>query len=248
VTVLLGYDPAHELFAGFDFQRHRSFSSKSPSVQVDINVVERADNEGLSFQRKSNDEIALGVRPDQLLNYSVNSLGLHRFGAESEMLPIFSKAAEGTVPQGISKLSVDRKRLVQAVSRLSRSANFARNVLSAYGHRCAATGLQLRIIEAAHILPVGAPGSTDEVGNGIALSPTFHRAYDNGLIYIDEKHRLRLNLPVIRRLKRLKLANGLDELRRGLGKLHLPKENHAKPSPLFIREANKFRKIGKAIA
>jgi putative restriction endonuclease len=55
----------------------------------------------------------------------------------------------------------------------------------AYGNRCAVTRVQLRLVDAAHILPVGTTGSADHVRNGIALSPTYHRAFDAGLIYLD---------------------------------------------------------------
>jgi len=66
----------------------------------------------------------------------------------------------------------------------SRTALAVRN---AFMPRCAVTRIQLRLVEAAHILPVGAPGSIDHVCNGLALSPTFHRAFDDALIYLDKK-------------------------------------------------------------
>jgi len=52
----------------------------------------------------------------------------------------------------------------------------------------------LRLIEAAHILPVGAEGSTDLVTNGICLSPTYHRAFDRALIYLDESMKMQLSV------------------------------------------------------
>lgn len=46
--------------------------------------------------------------------------------------------------------------------------------------------MQLRLIDAAHILPVGAKDSNDEVNNGLCLALTYYRAYDRCLIYLDE--------------------------------------------------------------
>ncbi len=46
-----------------------------------------------------------------------------------------------------------------------------------YGHRCALMQLHARLEVAAHILPLRAPASSDHVRNGIALSPTYHRAF-----------------------------------------------------------------------
>jgi putative restriction endonuclease len=53
--------------------------------------------------------------------------------------------------------------------------------------------MQLRLVDAAHILPVGAVDSTDDVQNGVALSPTYHRAFDNALIFLDENLVMKIN-------------------------------------------------------
>ena len=66
-TVLLGYKADENLFAGFDLAKHRTFTKGSPSVQIDIRVLRQAKETGFSFNRKTNDEIAVGIRPDQLL-------------------------------------------------------------------------------------------------------------------------------------------------------------------------------------
>ncbi|MFN5474519.1 MAG: HNH endonuclease, partial [Pseudanabaena sp.] len=42
---------------------------KSPSVQIGISAIHSALQNGLSFVTKDNDEIAIGVRPDQFLIY-----------------------------------------------------------------------------------------------------------------------------------------------------------------------------------
>ena len=54
------------LFAGFDLKRYRVFSEGSPMVSIDIQVVKHALQDGFSFHRKTNQEIAIGIRPDQL--------------------------------------------------------------------------------------------------------------------------------------------------------------------------------------
>lgn len=80
-------------------------------------------------------------------------------------------------------------RLVEAVAR---DARFRRDVVVAYRHTCAITGLSAgdasrrkaaRLLDAAHIRPVGDSGP-DVVGNGLALTPTVHRLFDDGLITI----------------------------------------------------------------
>lgn len=70
-------------------------------------------------------------------------------------------------------------------STLARANGFARAVRDAYEERCAMCGLGLGLTESAHILPVAAPGSVDEVRNGLALCANHHRAFDRHRIWVD---------------------------------------------------------------
>jgi putative restriction endonuclease len=244
-TVLVGYEPTLALFAGFDLSRHRTFTAGSPSVQIDIEALKQAETDGLSFHRKSNAEVAVGIRPDQLVTYALNAGAFHRFGKEARVLNFLGRATREEIPErDIQHLSTERRRLVETVSRLSRLAAFRRRVLFAYGSRCAVTRIQLRLVDAAHILPVGAPGSSDHVCNGLALSPTYHRAYDNGLIYLDAEYRMRLNEARAGELVALNVGGGIDVFCAPLGQIFLPPDGSQWPAVEFIRKANRFRQIG----
>ena len=116
-------------------------------------------------------------------------------------------------------------------------------MLNGYGHRCAMTRIQLRLVDAAHILPVAAPGSADHIVNGIALSPTYHRAFDNGLIYLDEQYVMRSNPEKEQALAALQLDGGLEAFKASLGRIHLPADPGQRPDPRFIRKANRYRRI-----
>ena len=56
---------------------------------------------------------------------------------------------------------------------------------TAYGGRCAMCGLNFGLVVAAHIHPVAAPGSVDEVRNGLCLCPNHHQAFDNHRIWVN---------------------------------------------------------------
>lgn len=244
-TLLLGYEPSLQMFAGFDVRRHATFTSGSPSVQIDIESLRQALQDGLAFHRKSNNEVAIAVRPDQLMAYARTARALHRGGRN---LATFRALARASSLQSVSAatleaLSPQRRRLVSVVERLSRSANFVTQVLDAYGHRCAVTRSQLRLVDAAHILPVAAPSSPDHVINGIALSPTYHRAFDGGLIYLSERHVMTVNPKRAHLLEGLHLAGGLDALRASLGRIHLPADRRQWPDTRLIRRANAYRRI-----
>ncbi|MHC5767118.1 MAG: HNH endonuclease [Nostoc sp.] len=144
----------------------------------------------------------------------------------------------------ISTLAVERRRIVENVSRYSRDANFKKVVLTAYENRCAVTRFQLRLVDAAHILPVISTDSSDNVTNGMALSPTFHRAYDNCLIYLDETYVMRLNTEKADELRKYNLAGGINEFQLFLDKkIHLPLDINQRPRVEYIKMANKHRRI-----
>ena len=79
-----------------------------------------------------------------------------------------------------------------------RSHIFRKAVLEVYGKQCAISRLkidpirQTLLLDACHIVPF-ARTTDDTIRNGIALSPTFHRAFDNGLIAIDDNYSLLVN-------------------------------------------------------
>lgn len=76
-----------------------------------------------------------------------------------------------------------------------RSYIFRKAVLEVYDKQCAVSGLkidpikQTLLIDACHIVPFSQTYD-DTIRNGITFSPTFHRAFDNGLIAIDDEYRL----------------------------------------------------------
>jgi putative restriction endonuclease len=245
-TVLIGYEPELKCFAGFDISKHRVFSTQSPSIQIPITVLKRAQQHGLSFVTKGNDEIAIGFRSDQFLTYCLNVDVLHREGAEAQMVDLLTKAIslEEIPTSTIEQIPPVRKRIISKVSRLARDSSFRRAVIDAYNRRCAVTRMQLRLVDAAHIIPVGVEGSSDEVTNGLCLSPTYHRAYDRALIYLDESLTMQINPVKEQELIQSELAGGLADFKQYLGKrIHLPDDKLQWPRLDFVRAANKMRGV-----
>ena len=162
------------------------------------------------------------------------------------MVSLLTKAAslEEIVPEDIEAIPTERTRVVREVARLSRDSSFRRKVLLAYDRRCAVTRMQLRLIDAAHILPVGAEGSVDIVTNGLCLSPTYHRAFDRGLIYLNESLEMHINPEKEQELIAHRLDGGLEDFKSYLGRqVHLPADRLQWPSIEFVHQANLFRKI-----
>ena len=245
-TILIGYEPNIKAFAGFDLSKHSTFSRRSPSIQININSLRTAIRDGFNFTRKGNDEIAIGFRRDHILAYAMNAEELHRFGADTATTALLTRASrlQPMDETEVNALPVERRRIVSTVSKLSRENDFRNKVIVAYDRKCAITGLQLKLIDAAHILPVGAEGSNDEVANGICLSPTFHRAYDQRLIYLSEDFRMRINPAKEQELIQQNLDGGLHDFKSTLEReIFLPADRRQYPSAEMIRRANVFRQI-----
>lgn len=128
------------------------------------------------------------------------------------------------------------RRLVNAVQR---EAGFRDDVLAAYLHRCAISGLSVGpsparaqgLLDAAHIRPVASQGA-DSVSNGLALTPTLHRLFDRGLftltyrgldLEVRTSPRLADEMIVGREGFALRIHSGLQ--------LALPEDPALRPSP-----------------
>ena len=87
----------------------------------------------------------------------------------------------------------------KATTALVRDGRFGRKVVAAYDGLCAMCGLNLGLVEGAHIYPVAAPGSPDNEWNGLALCGNHHIAFDSHRIWVDPVDRsLRLHPLTIR--------------------------------------------------
>lgn len=76
-----------------------------------------------------------------------------------------------------------------------RNGLFKRHIIQLYQSTCAFTGMRLlsmhghSFVDACHIVPFSV-SHDDRIGNGIALCPNMHRAFDRGLLSVDEGYRI----------------------------------------------------------
>ncbi|MFC6861281.1 HNH endonuclease [Zunongwangia atlantica] len=79
-----------------------------------------------------------------------------------------------------------------------RGGLFKRSIPKIYNHRCCISGMRImatpniQMIDACHIHPFSL-SNDDTVPNGIALSPTLHRAFDRGLISITSDYKVKVS-------------------------------------------------------
>ena len=156
--------------------------------------------------------------------------------AEDDILPRVGDLAASTGFQDAQapfRHMPARERVNQLTSRAVRDRNFRKNVLRAYGERCAITGLRLingggrAEVEAAHIRPVEHDGP-DIVSNGLALSGTAHWMFDRGLVGFDDS----LQVLVSRQSND---AEAVGAMINPSGKLLVPDRLASRPRVEFVR-------------
>ena len=82
-----------------------------------------------------------------------------------------------------------------------RSTTFRNAVKQIYNQQCAITGLKIdfsstiSMVDACHIIPF-AETYDDTITNGIALSPTIHRAFDRGMLAISDDYTILIHKKV----------------------------------------------------
>ncbi|MCL4486922.1 MAG: HNH endonuclease [Chloroflexi bacterium] len=243
-TLILGWWAEGEVFAGFDVRKHLGPLGKSPSIQIREEYLRQAYINGFAPCDRGNGEVAIAFRPDFFVEYVRNLEALHNFGQFAPDVMALRALSENPAinDEQIDVKDETRRRAVVAVRRALRDISFRRRVLTAYRFRCAVCGVQLRLVDAAHIIPVSNEKSTDETQNGLALCALHHRAYDQALIWVQEDYTVALNELQLKDLARTRQDQGLGEFSQNLRTLILlPPAVADRPHVEYIRIANKLR-------
>lgn len=121
-----------------------------------------------------------------------------------------------------------------------RSTIFRKAILEVYNNQCTVSGLKVEdanrnsLVDACHIMPF-AETYNDSIKNGVALSPTFHRAFDRGLIAISDNYKVLVHP----KIKDFKPDSGIRQYENQ--PIYLPANERFYPSLFSIREhRNRF--------
>lgn len=238
-TLLLGWHDDKRVFAAWDITAHDGQASSSPSAQVNERTLDSASGGAFGIQPKGN-ETVVAVRPEFLVQYARASASLHATGsaeADTSLLNNLGDLSDSAIDAVGNE---ERRRIIRVITTLYRASDFREKVLTAYGHRCAFCRVQLSLLDAAHIIPVNGPGSTDEVVNGVALCKTHHFAYDANLVSFDANYEIEVSAARLAELNGL--HGGLPAFRSALGRtLNLPSRTEDHPSTAYIRASRRIR-------
>ena len=244
-TLLLGYWKEGDVYAGWDASLHAGPVAFSPSLQIRQDSLLAARTSGFAVCPKDQGELAIAFAPSFFVNYCRHLEGLHAAGALAAEVAALNAVgdADGNVPEAaLLPLPAERRKIVSQVARWQRASSFRQRVLTAYGHRCAACGLQMELVDAAHLVPVEHQESSDDTANGICLCALHHRAFDGAVIGFRPDYRIVVNDAEIARLDAADRGAGKAEF---VGRLRptmdLPPERAQRPRPETLRLALQVR-------
>lgn len=244
-TLILGWWEEGGVFAGFDFKKHTGKLGFSPSIQIREEALRKAYLSGFAPWKKENEEIAIAFRPDFFIEYIRNLESLHSFDeskTDFEILEEVSERPDEINDILIKKVSQPRQTTVQNVTKKVRDNSFKLRVLTAYRFKCAFCGLQLNLIDAAHLIPVFHEKSTDETSNGFAACALHHRAYDNALVTFNQRYQIINNQIKMNELKEDGLDGGMEKFITDLKPIIiLPPAINDRPHIEYIRISNEIR-------
>jgi len=242
-TIVGGWDDDEAVWCFWDARRHTRFSTRSPSFQTTLQTLEAASHEGIGTQlRPANEgrEVIVAVRPDFLLWYLQEGHPLHDADQDASEVAVLTNATpeeeSGLIESSTTPEELTRRVQLVEIMRAFRDARFRPLVLQAYRSTCAICGTALKLVDAAHIIPVSDPRGDDDVTNGLALCRLHHAAYDTGLIGVRSDYTVILNSAAARRLEQVRLDGGLAAFRAGLpNAIRVPNELEVRPSPRKLK-------------
>lgn len=242
-TLLGGWSGESGVFAFWDPRRHTKFSRKSPSLQVISDTLETASHVGIATYLRPamlGNEVVVAVGPDSLLWYVQHGLPLHNSESDSTAVVDLAEAKpedeRSFLDESENEIQAARRYDLVETMRAYRDARFRPVVLRAYGYKCAVCGCALKLVDAAHIVPVSHPQSNDEVTNGLALCRLHHGAFDNALLGVRSNYMVITNSDAEARLSELRLNMGLPEFKSRLpDRITLPASSEMHPEPENLR-------------
>lgn len=245
-VLILGFSAKVQVFNAWDPDKFlaRNSGVQQFSVYTRLSRMEEAAAQGFSTHTDTAKQVVVMFRPDLIGLYLENSTVLHQATDQKlrRIAEIYSNIQSGQPP--VRPITVKRQKIQITSTEYPRSPKFRQEVLGAYCYRCAMCGLQLGLVEAAHIVPHAHPKGLDIVSNGLALCALHHRSFDTGLLYVRDDYSIHMNSNRVRHLRKMGRSDGLKSYKRKLRReLFLPAESVFLPSPENLTLGNALRGV-----
>lgn len=247
IVLVLGFSADVMTFSAWDPDR---FLDRNPraqrfSIYTRLSSMQMAVTRGFSPYIDTDGQNVINFRADLIGLYVENPSVLHE-ATNEELEELFEVHCKTPLGQPLHRpVEVNRQKVTLTQVAYPRSPQFRQKVLEGYAHTCAMCGIQLDLVDAAHIVPHAHPKGLDAVNNGLALCALHHRSYDTGLLYADGDYSIHLNSARARHLRKIGRADGLQPYKRQLrADLLLPKDGNWVPAPENLILGNELRGVG----
>lgn len=246
-VLFLGYFADYNVFTVWNprLLTPRINKKKVVSVYSRFSIQKKASENGIASYEDDNHQVIISFKPEYLGLYLENYDSMHQ-STEKALLELIEESNETEETEKLKGdvFEIEKQKFTVTHRRFKRDIMFKKLVAETYSNRCAICGIQLDLVEAAHIIPHSHKKGTDDPTNGVCLCTLHHKAYDNGLIYFDSEYHIKLNDSKMRYLEKVKKDGGIMKFKSlQFDKLSLPTSKLYYPSKDFIRVANELRGI-----
>lgn len=244
-VIVLGYFADEKIFTAWNpyMMRDRFNKRQTISLYSRFSVQKKAKTDKISEYRDKNGQSIISFLPDYLGLYLENLSKIHLL-SDDELLELVKQSDDLNNENLNGGIDLPEGYLTITHARFKRDPNFRKKVYSAYRHKCAMCGIQLELVEAAHIVPHSHEKGTDDIVNGICLCALHHTAYDRSLIFFDEEFNIQINENKMEYLEKVGLDSGIRKFEKlSFDKIQLPENHTLRPNLDNIRIGNQTRGI-----
>lgn len=244
-VIVLGYFADEKVFTAWNpyLMRNRFNQKQTISLYSRFSVQRQAAINKIATYRDTNGQSVISFLPDYLGLYLENLTNIHLL-PDNELLALVNESDSLNSNNQDGYADFPEGHLTITHTRYKRDPRFKSLVYAAYEKRCAMCGIQLELIEAAHIVPHSHEKGTDDIGNGICLCALHHTAYDRSLIYFDNEFNILINNSKMEYLEKVGLDSGFRKFQSlAFDKIQLPTNHTLRPNIENINLANQARGI-----
>ena len=213
--LVLGYSADTNAFSAWDPRRivARNPRTQRFSIYTRLSQMRDTQTHGFTGYRDSDGQVVVMFQAELIGLYAENTTALHQ-ATNKQLRRVASQYRRYQASNIRRPISLNRRKIEITRRAYPRSPLFRQGVLNAYDHQCAMCGIQLDLVEAAHIVPHSHPQGIDDVINGLALCSLHHRSYDMGLLYVTGDYSIHLNSDRLHHLSQVGRSSGLRRYRR----------------------------------
>ncbi len=245
-VLFLGYFADLNVFTAWNpfIQTERINLRRTVSLYTRFSVLQKAVTQGIAVYSDNDAQKVISFKPEYLGLYLENYANMHQ-ADEVSLLELIKKSDNTAETEEVGKAyNIEKQAYVITHKVFKRDQMFKRIVGEVYNSRCAFCGIQLELVEAAHIIPHAHPQGTDDPSNGICLCALHHTAYDRGLIYFDEEYKIKINIEKSNYLTKIGKDGGMQKfLNLQFELFTLPNSRVHYPTKETIMLANNLRGI-----